>query len=213
MPVRTVAHGGNNIIGKFPSLKMKQMIAFESTIERDYLFLLDYEAEVTGFEEQPLTLAYQHEGKRRRYTPDFHVVWAGQNLLVDCKPADRVDTEANRPKFAAAGAYCAKLGWQFSIVTDRDIRSGFRLRNVKLLTRYACYPVRPETKGRILALLYETLTPLTIGQVQTIASLPPTTIFIALMQMTYYHQVTVPLNDAPISADSAVSLPGQRVAP
>jgi hypothetical protein len=206
MPVRKVHNRGNNIIGQFPSLKMK-LIAFESTIERDYIFLLDYEAEVTHFEEQPLTIEYEHEGKRHGYTPDFHLVWAGQNILVDCKLVDLVDTADNRPKFAAASVYCTQRGWHFSVVTDRDIRSGFRLSNVKLLTRYAGYAVRPELKGRILALLHSTTSPLTVSQVQAATSLPPATIFVALMQMAYNHQIAMPLNDAPISAHSAVSLP------
>jgi hypothetical protein len=212
MPVRKVYNRGNNIIGQFPSLKMKRMIAFESTIERDYIFLLDYEAEVTHFEEQPLTIEYQHEGERHGYTPDFHVVWAEQNSLVDCKPVDLVDTADNRPKFAAAGTYCAQRGWHFSVVTDHDIRSGFRLSNVKLLTRYAGYAVRPEIKGRILALLHDTTAPLTVGQIQAAMSLPPAAIFVALMQMAYDHQIAIPLNDAPISAHSAVSLPRHMAA-
>jgi hypothetical protein len=59
MPVRKVHNRGENIIGKFPSLKMKRMVSFESTIERDYLYLLDYEADITHFEEQPLTIESQ----------------------------------------------------------------------------------------------------------------------------------------------------------
>jgi hypothetical protein len=43
------------MIGLFPSLKMGRMVAFESLIEQDYLYVLDYEAAVTAFEEQPLT--------------------------------------------------------------------------------------------------------------------------------------------------------------
>ncbi|MCL4295590.1 MAG: TnsA endonuclease N-terminal domain-containing protein [Anaerolineae bacterium] len=208
MPVRKVYNRGNNIIGKFPSLKMKRMILFESTIERDYIFLLDYEAGVTRFEEQPLTIEYNYEGKKHGYTPDFHVVRAGQkDILVDCKPHDRVDTAENRPKFAAADEYCARLGWQFAVVTDTHIRSGSRLSNVKLLTRYACYKVRPETKGHVLALLHDATAPLTVNQLQAAASLPPTDVFVALMQLAYYHQIVIPLDNASISANSPVSLP------
>lgn len=37
------------MIGLFPSLKMGRMAAFESLIEQDYLYVLDYDAAVTAF--------------------------------------------------------------------------------------------------------------------------------------------------------------------
>jgi hypothetical protein len=70
MPVRKVSNRGGNIIGKFPSIKMRRMIAFESLLERDFIYLLDYDKDVEWFEEQPLTIEYQHEGKRRHCIPD-----------------------------------------------------------------------------------------------------------------------------------------------
>jgi len=77
MPVRKVSNRGGNVIGHFPSLKMQRMIAFESLIERDYLYLLDYELDIEWFAEQPLTIEYRHNGKTLHYTPDFHIVAAG----------------------------------------------------------------------------------------------------------------------------------------
>src|SRR5712692_4783881 len=84
--VRQVSHRGNNTIGRFPSLKMKRMISFESLIECDLLYLLDYEPEVERFDEQPLTIAYPDGPALRHYTPDFHVVRSQHNLLIECKP-------------------------------------------------------------------------------------------------------------------------------
>jgi hypothetical protein len=49
MPVRRVTHHGGNIIGKFPSLKMGRMICFESSLERDYVYTLDFEADILSF--------------------------------------------------------------------------------------------------------------------------------------------------------------------
>ena len=72
MPVRKVSNRGGNIVGRFPSLKMGRMIAFESLLERDFIYLLDYDVRVEWFEEQPLTIEYQHDGQALHYTPDFH---------------------------------------------------------------------------------------------------------------------------------------------
>ena len=109
MPVRNVSNRGGNVIGKFPSLKMQRMIAFESLLERDFIYLLDYDTAVTWFEEQPLTIEYQHEGKLLHYTPDFHLVEHGQHVLVECKPEHFVNTTDNSRKFAVAQAWCQGL--------------------------------------------------------------------------------------------------------
>ena len=58
MPVRNVSNRGGNVIGKFPSIKMGRMVAFESLLERDFIYLLDHAEEVTWFEEQPLTIEF-----------------------------------------------------------------------------------------------------------------------------------------------------------
>src|SRR5258708_29523779 len=102
MPVRKVANHGSNIIGRYPSLKMGRMVAFESTIERDYIYLLDYEPAVTSFAEQPLTIDYFCDGTMFHYTPDFHAVENGQNVMVECKQIRFVETEENHRKFSAA---------------------------------------------------------------------------------------------------------------
>ena len=50
---------------------MGRMIAFESLLERDFIYLLDYDARVEWFEEQPLTIGYGQADRTLHYTPDF----------------------------------------------------------------------------------------------------------------------------------------------
>jgi len=211
MPVRKVRNHGNNIIGKFPSRKMERMISFESTIERDYLFILDYESNVTSIEEQPLTIEYRHEGKVRHYTPDFHFLRNGQRILTDCKPATLVNDPENKIKFSAAYEFCQEYAWQFEVVTDTDLRSGFRLQNIKLLTRHASYNVRPEIKAQIFALLLSWTSPRTIREFQQIIrsdpSQPDISIQTCLLQMAFHHEIALSLEHAPISVQSLVYLP------
>ena len=101
MPVRKVSNRGGNIIGHYPSLKLGRMVAFESLIERDLIYLLDFEPDVTWFAEQPFTISYQYEGKALNYTPDFHVIRADQNILVECKPQKFVNTDVNPGLFSS----------------------------------------------------------------------------------------------------------------
>lgn len=210
MPVRNVSHGGGNVIGRFPSLKMERMIAFESLIERDFIYLLDYDPIVAWFEEQPLTIEYHYESKILHYTPDFHLLEQGQNVLVECKPDRFVDQDANRRKFAAARDWCMQHNWQFRIVTGRQVRTGFRLQNVKLLTQYARQNPNPVLQGRIYSLLHDSQSPLSINAVVR-AVLPNKKVIVTscILRMAFHHEISISVNDEPISGDSFISLPVQ----
>ncbi len=207
MSVRKVSNRGGNIVGKFPSLKTKRMVQFESTVERDYLYLLDYEADVIHFEDQPLTIEYRHEGKLLRYTPDFLVVKPGQHILIECKPQALVSSEGNQLKIAAAHEFAVRQGWQFRVVTDVEIHSGSRLRNIKLLRQCACLVIRAEVKGWVYSVLQNT--PLTIAQVQAAVPIPPAETMAAALHMAYHHELAIPLDDGRISVHSPVSWPRQ----
>lgn len=210
MPVREVSNRGGNAIQLFSSLKMDRLIACESLIERDLACLLDFEQEVVRFTEQPLTIEYTHAGKTLHYTPDFHaVLWVGRNILFECKPQKVVHLDKNQRKFAAGQAWCAERGWLFQVVTDELLRSGFRLRNVKRLTQFARYEIGADVKDRIRALLAAAREPLPVADLLTAAAPDhPQTMMIPLLHMAYHHEVVLPLDDAPLAADSLVTLPG-----
>ncbi len=207
-PVRQVSGHGGNVIGRFPSLKMKRMISFESLIECDFLYLLEYEPTVDRFYEQPLTIEYGLEGRTCRYTPDFQVVQRQSNRLVECKPAALVHTEDNRRKFAAALEWCQAQGWEFCLVTDQDLRTGPRLANIKLLTRYARHVIRPEIKARVSALLHSASTALTVGNLaQALAPSDPASALASILHLAFHHELWIAVNEAPITVQSQVRLP------
>jgi hypothetical protein len=210
--VRQVSHRGNNIIGRFPSLKMKRMISFESLIECDLLYLLDYEAEVERFQEQPLTIEYPDGPILRHYTPDFHVIRSHHNLLIECKPQVFAGTEENRRKFAAARAWCAEQDWTFRVVTDQELRAGSRLSNVKFLTRYARQAVPPELGRRAAALLAAASPPRTMAALaQALAPANPAAIMANLWQLAFHHVIQVELGAGSLSGNSSVALPPHPV--
>lgn len=208
MPVRRISNRGGNIIGKFPSLKMRRMVAFESLIERDYLYVLDYEPDIKWFEEQPLTIEYQHDGKALHYTPDFHVVQAGRDVLVECKPAVLTDRAKNRRKFRAALAWCAERDWDFLVVTDIQLRTGYRLENIKLMTYYARHSIPPQFKGQVYAMLETAFDGITVGDVaQALVPDNPAVALPGIMHMAFHHEVAIPLDTAAISMRSPIFLP------
>jgi len=101
------------------------MTEHESALERDFVTLssfADRDAKITS---QPITIRFEHDGDRRRYTPDFLVEWSdGRSELVEVKY--RADLRAGwkrfRPAFAAGRRWIRERGGSFRIATDRTVR-------------------------------------------------------------------------------------------
>lgn len=200
------------IIGKFPSLKMGCMIGFESLVERDYIYLLDFDPTITEFKEQPFAIRYYHEGKNRRYTPDFFFVRQDRKFIIECKPEIFVDDEENQIKWAAAQQWCAANNATFRVVTDADIRNGFHLENIMLLTDHARHQVSAAIKGMIISALMEAQQPLAVAQLM-IAVCPdnPQSIITPILNMAYHQGLQIPLDAAPITVESLVYLPQKKL--
>jgi len=122
----------------------------ESALERDFVTLtsfLDADASIVA---QPITLAFRHEGRARRYTPDF-LVGSQRSELVEVKY--QADLEANaerlRPAFDAARAWANENRAFFRIATEHDIR-GSLLTNAKRLLPLRGLPIDRETAIRVM---------------------------------------------------------------
>jgi TnsA endonuclease N terminal len=136
--------GAKKVIGKFPSLKMGQIVWWESQLEQDYIFLLEFDPDVLYFKEQPLSILYELNGKGRRYTPDFLVERSNKRQLVEVKPEEHITKNENLLLFRAVTPIIRREGYEFLVASDRQIRVQPRLRNIKLLTKYARTPVAPQ---------------------------------------------------------------------
>ena len=72
MPVRRIPrYGAQKNIGKFSSVKTGLVAWYESLLERDKMYLLDFDPLVTFWREQPLKIRYVLNGKTHFYTPDL----------------------------------------------------------------------------------------------------------------------------------------------
>jgi TnsA-like endonuclease N terminal len=138
----------------------------ESALERDFVTLtafLDAYASITS---QPITLSFRHDGRARRYTPDFLVRWSNRlTELVEVKY--QADLDANeeelRPAFDAARAWADESGAVFRAVTDHEIR-GPTLVNAKRLLPLRKLPIDREIAIRLLEAVGSMERP-TFGQV------------------------------------------------
>lgn len=144
MPVRKIPKSHQNITGQISSQKSIGPAGFESSLERDFLILLDFNCFVEKFEVQPCKIDFlDTDGKKRTYTPDVLAFCYLNNtkqihkVLYEVKY--RQDLQENwlkwKPKFKAAYRYALSKRWKFKIITDKEIRTPY-LQNAKFLRNY-----------------------------------------------------------------------------
>jgi len=138
MPIRAIPKNYRNVTGISSSAKSNGESAFESTLERDFYALLEFDNKVHRYEVQPIKLTYPLEGKARTYTPDVLVeyVESAQVRTTLFEVKYRSDLKDNwstlKPKFKAAIRYANSVGWRFRLVTELEIRTTY-LNNIKFL--------------------------------------------------------------------------------
>jgi TnsA endonuclease N terminal/TnsA endonuclease C terminal len=207
MPVRKIPKNHLFVTGGFSSQKVGQQLGFESILEKELMLLLEFDANVERFEEQPVRVPVP--GVRQGYVPDLLVHYKGDRPteLVEVKTQAYLDRYAAEyaPKFAAAGSYCDERGWLFVKYTEQDIRTP-RLSNLKFLRRYRNIEPTQDEVDQVLARLpgngqssTETILQ-SFPQEEREAWLP------VLWHMVLTHQLITNL-DAELPVDVAVQLP------
>lgn len=144
MPVRKIPKNYRNVTGKIVNTKSDGPAGFESTLERDFLSLLEFSPEVLRFEVQPIEIDWvDSNGKLRKYTPDVLVHYDDKTgfkpTIFEVKY--RSDLKKNwdmlKPKFMKALSFVKSRRWRFKIVSEEEIRTEL-LKNVKFLLKFKC---------------------------------------------------------------------------
>lgn len=155
MSVRKVRSNGRTVVGLLSSLK-KGGVQFESSLEEEFLYILDFDSHVKSFHDQPVTILYKDkEGHERKYTPDFLVEYFDRRpILFEVKYQEYLDRAGQdlEPAFTAAARFAARRSWDFAVITDKEIRTQY-CSNVRFLHRYQTQQVELVIVDRILSSL------------------------------------------------------------
>jgi hypothetical protein len=151
MPVRKIPKNYLMVTGDFSSAKNGRSLGYESLLERDLMILLEFDDTVERFEEQPIQVPLQVNGKKLKpYVPDilihFKVTSAGETprpTLGEVKHTSDLlkNKEKYAPKFLAASLYAEERGWNWHIFSEKEIRTPY-LDNLKFLREY--HSVEPD---------------------------------------------------------------------
>lgn len=144
----------------------QESIAYESTLERDFLIRTAFFLHVLDVIPQPAQIPFVgHDGRSYRYTPDFLVYyrlgsesWMAypKPILVEVKPeqAWRQHWRAWLPKWKAAWRYAQENGWEFHIRDESRIRDGV-FKNIQFLQRYKPMTFPTEESRWVISSLQE----------------------------------------------------------
>lgn len=145
MPVRNIPLKYSSLSGEKSSAKNNRRIQFESSLEADFIDLLEWDRNVKFYEEQPYKIEFLDENKKTRYyVPDFLVVYHDSVLNEENWPIIfevkysrdlEIQKEKLSPKFKAAKRFCKQENFFFKIITEKEIRTPF-LENIKFLKKY-----------------------------------------------------------------------------
>jgi TnsA endonuclease C terminal/TnsA endonuclease N terminal len=153
-PVRAIGVQSRSITGTMPNGNR-----YESALERDFMLLMQFDAEIDFYTPQPLTMPYRgSDGQMHKYTPDGLIEWRSDKRLADTRPvlveikyreAFQGEWRKWRALKRAAMGYANDRGWDFQIYTEREIRTPF-LDNVRFLLPYKRRTSAPEIESWVI---------------------------------------------------------------
>lgn len=133
-------------VSGFYSFRGESSIAFESTLERDFIMRQEFDVNVLDVIPQPAEIPFVKNGRTYIYTPDFLVYYRLSKigytpdptpLLVEVKPRSEIQAHWSewRDKFRTAFHYAKEQGYEFRIYDESRIRTK-ALENIRFLERY-----------------------------------------------------------------------------
>ncbi|WP_341939647.1 hypothetical protein [Marinimicrobium sp. C2-29] len=127
---------------------------FESELEKDYFFWKCFEDRTYDYlRMQPEPLIYKVGGRDRRYTPDAELSELGHVFVDEVKYWATSQRAKNLDKFNRIASLYEDEGKTFRMVTERDIRVGYRATNLRYLAPAWAHRSPQEEMERVQKLL------------------------------------------------------------
>lgn len=159
-----------------PCMQEGRSVRCQGHLEADTALALSFCPLVARLQEQPLRIWYAwrptlggcqvhllaeppsrtvRKNKSFRITyilPDFLVTMADRSQqLLEVKPSRKLDHPVVQRKLAVARIFAERQGWTFHVLTEREIRRGPLLANLRLLRRYRYFPTEARFTEQVVA--------------------------------------------------------------
>jgi TnsA endonuclease N terminal len=124
-------------IGNFSSCKMETSFRYNSLLQKDFMYWLEFDADVLSYGTPGIVVNYQSNGKEKSHTPDFQVVRYQKKQIIEVKSQKTVKSEKYDRLYQMLSGLYDETGWTFVVLTEAEIRREPILSNIKLLYGYA----------------------------------------------------------------------------
>lgn len=156
MPIsrRVLTRRTKRVVGGFLSVKMQSTLPWESQIERDYFYCLEFNHDVRAFAAQPTCLNLLVDGRPRRHFPDVLVQYHnGVSEYHEIKTDRDAVAPENLALFEAARIHCAQDSIGYRVVPESTIRLQPRLTNCQTLMHHRRKSVNLDDELQIVSAL------------------------------------------------------------
>ena len=113
--------------GTYTSTKTGKSMVYRSSWELEFMQYLDSDDTVALYSYESVIVPYRRSLRSIRiskYIVDFRVEYtSGVTVLYEIKSSSFVNRRVNVAKFGACRTYCEQHGWQFSVLTEVELRA------------------------------------------------------------------------------------------
>ncbi|URD45469.1 TnsA endonuclease N-terminal domain-containing protein (plasmid) [Pseudomonas sp. BYT-5] len=147
MTARKIRPSSFSVTGYVPTSKGPKVQGAESTLEQDFITLLEFDLRVGNYIVQPFKIRWRDsDGKQRRFTPDVAVRYTSHARELDPSLRTTIFEVKSRkflkerwavekPRLRAGISWAKEYGCRFAIVTETEIRTPY-LTNARFLMNY-----------------------------------------------------------------------------
>ena len=129
--------GYKQTVGNFSSCKMGTSVWYNSLLQKDFMYWLEFDPDVLSFATPAVTVDYYSNGKPKSYAPDFQVVRHTKNQIIEVKPKKKVESDEYRHLYQILSDFYEETAWALIVLTESEVQREPLLSNIKLLYRYA----------------------------------------------------------------------------
>lgn len=163
-PVRKIRASRRSVTGWINGSTNHDPVPFESTIERDCVQQLLFDARIRHVQSQPLTVTFPKDDvENRSYTPDYLVTFVRngiiEKILIECKSNSEWDKYHDKlsRRYRYVADWAKQRGLGFVLLTEEHVQ-GHSLHNIKQLVPYRYVAPQdidefPQFRRKILSLL------------------------------------------------------------
>ncbi|MFZ1411412.1 MAG: TnsA-like heteromeric transposase endonuclease subunit [Micropruina sp.] len=195
----------SNYPGWLWSVTMGRLVGYESLLERDRLWLADFDPTVRGIASQPFWMSGRDGSVLRRHVPDFMLKTDAGFVVVDVKPTKMLANHDVAAALSWAGRVCAARRWQFEIWSGAD---PVLLRNVRFLAAgRRAELIDADALGKVAGVLRPGMS---VAEAEAASGVEPQIARGAMLSLLWQGLWTTDLTQ-PLSPSSVLT-PGARVA-